>query len=72
MEKVRYSCLICQKEAEKDRKKGFMPSIMAWVTWDSKKEIINHIEKCHPKEYKKCKEEASKKVLKTKSKGVRI
>jgi hypothetical protein len=50
MEKVRYSCLICKKEKEKDEKKGFMPSIRAWITWDSKEEIKEHIKKHHPKE----------------------
>ena len=50
--KYYYSCLICKKKAEEDRAKGFMHSIMAWIGWDSKKEVIKHIKKSHPKEYK--------------------
>ena len=51
----RYYCLVCKKLADKDTKKGFinkyyLPSLL---TFDTKREIENHLKRQHPKEWVK-------------------
>jgi len=55
MEKNRWFCKICKKLADRDSKKGIVEDhLLSSMLWfDTKKEVIEHIKKRHPKEYKK-------------------
>lgn len=51
----RFYCLICKKLSDKDRKKGLIGHYLlsSMLHHDSEKEVIEHIKKKHPREYKK-------------------
>lgn len=54
MGSTKWSCLVCKKLAEKDRKKGFVSKhlLMSMFWFDSEKEAIEHLKNKHPKQYK--------------------
>ncbi len=54
MSNQKWSCLICKKLADKDKKKGLVGKyLLRSMFWfNSEREAIEHLKKEHPKEYK--------------------